>query len=164
MDDRTNTSHVECGGDTPHSGECAFAAGEPVWAVVESPELAEGDRSIVLRKEGAPDCVVARFEGATGNVYACGEGDASDAQPVLAVRIVGDLNGQTGQVTVLQADGTYRRYSRWDRVDCGSPSCPDAIVRTLPQCGCGGSIGMPKLFASFADMSAYFFFTFYHRA
>nr|AHF25148.1 hypothetical protein [uncultured bacterium Contig1772] len=83
------------------------------------------------------------------------------AAPAPAVRIVGDLDGETGQVTVLQPDGSYRRYSRWDRINQGSPAQPDAILRTLPQCGCGGSIGMPKLFDSFAEMSAYFFCTFY---
>lgn len=125
--------------------------------------LPDGDFYVApIDDDGNPQ-ITALFDGATGNVLACAPGEdprALDPQPAPTVRIVGDLDGQTGQVTVIQPDGSYRRYSRWDRIEHGSPAQPDAILRTLPQCGCGGSLGMPKLFESFAQMSAYFYCTF----
>lgn len=133
------------------------------YTLVEDDALDDGDCYIALVSPDGIAKVVALFDNATGNAFACGQSEdprVSDIQPAPDVRIVGDLGGQTGQVTILQPDGSYRRYSRWDRVDHGSPAQPNAIVRTLPQCGCGGSLGMPRLFDSFAEMSAYFFCTF----
>lgn len=37
---------------------------------------------------------------------------------------------------------------------------PHAVVRTLPQCGCGGYLGAPMMFDSFEEMLAYFFVVF----
>ena len=76
------------------------------------------------------------------------------------MRIVGALDDATGQLTIRQESGAYRRYSRWDRLDKGTPQHPDAVVRTLPQCGCGGYLGAPMLFDSMPEMTAYFFVVF----
>ena len=133
------------------------------YSLIAANGLSDGDCYIAVPDGDGTLCTKGLFDASSGNIYACSESEdprlaASTLDPV--VRIVGDPDGQTGYVTVIQPDGSYRRYSRWDRIDEGSPAQPDAILRTLPQCGCGGSIGMPKLFDSFAELSAYFFCTF----
>lgn len=135
-----------------------------VYSLAEHEGLMKGDRYVTVAENGGTMQVKGLFDSAKGHVYACNCGEdprTSSIPPSPAVRIVGDLDGETGQVTVLQPDGTYRRFSRWDRIAQGSPAQPNAILRTLPQCGCGGSLGMPRLFDSFAELSAYFFCTFY---
>lgn len=110
--------------------------------------------------------IIAFIDGKTGNTYALNhvlqEGEPSpidnDKEPVI--RIQGDISGDTGQVTILQEEGHYRRYSRWDRIDTPMPNQPSATVRTLPQCGCGGYLGAPMVYDSFAEMTAYFFVVF----
>ena len=68
---------------------------------------------------------------------------------------------ETGQVKILQPDGHYRRYSRWDKIDESEhPDRPNAVVQSLPQCGCGGYLGAPMVFESFIEMVAYFFVVF----
>lgn len=134
--------------------------------LIEDPPVTGG--SIIGQREegscGAPRAV-ALYDDATGNAFRLdGAYDAAhdprESGEAPLVRIVGDLAGQTGQVTVLQAEGRYRRYSRWDRISLTTPNRPDAIVRTLPQCGCGGYLGAPMMFDSFAEMTAYFFVLF----
>lgn len=158
-------------------GETCRTAGSDACghSLVEDARLRDGDYYLASTAGDGTMRVQGLYDGATGHVYACNVGEdprsgnapcpaasaASTAAASPAVRVVGDLDGATGQVTVLQPDGSYRRFSRWDRISQGSPAQPDAMLRTLPQCGCGGSLGMPKLFDSFAEMSAYFFYTFY---
>lgn len=117
-------------------------------------EAGPGLRSITVMLADGSSSAAGLYEEATGNIYA-------QPKKELAVRILGEPSGQTGQVTILQANGTYRRFSRWDRIDTAPSSQPNAILRTLPQCGCGGALGMPRLFNSFEEMSVYFFATFY---
>lgn len=151
------------GHQIPEATACAGRSQERPFALVDSADLPPGDCYVAIVEPDGSKRVRGLFDAATGNVFACeSEMDPRPPCPSLSpiVRIVGTLDGQTGQVTVLQQDGSYRRFSRWDRIDQGSPAQPDAIIRTLPQCGCGGSLGMPKLFDSFAEMSAYFFCTF----
>ena len=76
---------------------------------------------------------------------------------------VGDPNGTTGQLKARQPKGNYLRVCRWDRLapDQVPAIQPDAVFRTLPQCGCGGYLGTPKFFSTFAEMSAYVFCNFY---
>ena len=123
--------------------------------------------------------IAGRYDGSTGDVFACGfaldaasehachttdtsaDADATAHFEEPAVHVIGSLSGQTGQITVRQEKGNYLRICRWDRVDATLPTLQGAILRTLPQCGCGGSLGAPKLFASFAEMSAYHFCAFY---
>lgn len=116
----------------------------------------------------APDArsarIVAFFDGETGDVFPCLDGRAEphrDDGP--AVHVIGALHDATGQVTVRQERGNYLRICRWDRVDSDAPLLQGALLRTLPQCGCGGSLGAPKLFSSFAEMGAYHFCAFYHH-
>ncbi|MBO4353019.1 MAG: hypothetical protein J5818_05955, partial [Eggerthellaceae bacterium] len=77
-----------------------------------------------------------------------------------AVHILGSPDGATGQLTARQPSGNYLRACRWDRIESGALGRPDAILRTLPQCGCGGSLGVPQLFDSFVEMSTYHFCAF----
>ena len=78
-----------------------------------------------------------------------------------AVHLIGSLDDSSGQLTIRQEKGNYLRISNWDRLASDAPLFKGALLRTLPQCGCGGSLGAPKLFASFAEMSAYHFCAFY---
>lgn len=64
-----------------------------------------------------------------------------------------------GQVLIRQTDGHYRRYSIWSRIN-GTRVKPNAILQSLPQCGCGGYLGAPMTFDSFAEMTSYFFLVF----
>lgn len=118
-------------------------------------EIRPGVRRIKLACANGEHAPVGYYQKTTGDIY-----ESPDADTPI-VRIVGALEGQTGQVTILQENGNYRRFSRWDRIDDAPPSRPDAIIRTLPQCGCGGALGMPKLFDSFEEMSVYFYATFF---
>lgn len=128
----------------------------------------QGDCYVAQRSVDDPESapgVVAFIDGATANGYAA-DGVAppghptpkQQGQPPL-VRIVGEVTGSDGQVTILQEEGHYRRYSRWDAIEPYAGR-PKAAVRTLPQCGCGGYLGAPMVFDSFAEMTAYFFVVF----
>lgn len=109
---------------------------------------------------------VAYVDGGSGSVYGIDRIAAADDEdsPVQGleplVRVVGDVNGETGQIVIKQTEGHWRRYSRWDRIEKAPPRQPDAVVRTLPQCGCGGYLGAPMMFDSFNEMLAYFFVVF----
>lgn len=83
---------------------------------------------------------------------------ASQEEPL--VKIVGAVDDETGQVVIKQPEGHWRRYSRWDKIKKAPPSQPNAVVRTLPQCGCGGYLGAPMMFDSFKEMLSYFFVVF----
>lgn len=114
------------------------------------------------------ESVVGYFDGGTGNAYACSGSVAEsskDLQALLAgdpaVRFIGSLDGNTGQLTVRQPEGNYLRICRWDRLSPETASKSGAVFHTLPQCGCGGSLGSPKVFDSLVDMVAYHFFAFY---
>lgn len=110
--------------------------------------------------------VVAFIDGDEGAAYRCGEMPIDEnATPVALgkeplVKTVGDFSGETGQIVIKQPEGHWRRYSRWDRIRKAPPTQPDAVVRTLPQCGCGGYLGAPMMFDSFKEMLAYFFVVF----
>lgn len=130
----------------------------------------DGDIFLASRDEHGNLNVIAHIDGATCNAYACDtlpKADAAvsrDTGEVPLVRIVGSLDDATGQLTIRQESGAYRRYSRWDRLDKGTPQHPAAVVRTLPQCGCGGYLGAPMLFDSMPEMTAYFFVVFLDAA
>lgn len=130
----------------------------------------DGDIFLASRDEHGNMNVIAHIDGATCNAYACdtlSKADAAvprDTGEVPLVRIVGSLDDATGQLTIRQESGAYRRYSRWDRLDKGTPQHPAAVVRTLPQCGCGGYLGAPMLFDSMPEMTAYFFVVFLDAA
>lgn len=130
----------------------------------------DGDIFLASRDEHGTMNVIAYIDGATCNAYACDtlpKADAAvprDTGEVPLVRIVGSLDDAMGQLTIRQESGAYRRYSRWDRLDEGTPQHPAAVVRTLPQCGCGGYLGAPMLFDSMPEMTAYFFVVFLDAA
>lgn len=154
--------------------------GWTVGAALASIPLIGGLEHVFLTRDGRPDGdiflasrdergnlnVIAYIDGSTCNAYACnalpkaGSPVPRDVGEVPLVRIVGSLEDDTGQLTIRQESGTYRRYSRWDRLDKGTPQHPHAVVRTLPQCGCGGYLGAPMLFDSMPEMTAYFFVVF----
>lgn len=150
--------------------ECLADVSERTWALLGSAELCDGSCFIVDITDGTAR-IEGLFDGATGDVFAC---DDATAEEVLithstgeippAVHVIGSLEGDTGQVTVRQEQGNYLRICRWDRMDPSISSLNGAILRTLPQCGCGGSLGAPKLFRSFAEMCAYNFCAFYWQA
>ena len=114
------------------------------------------------------DSIVGYFDGRTGNAHAC-DNRVAEAPHNLqeltasdpAVRFIGSLDGDTGQLTVRQPEGNYLRICRWDRLNPETALKSGAMFRTLPQCGCGGSLGTPKVFDSVVDMVAYHFFAFY---
>lgn len=124
------------------------------------------DAYVAAVDEHGTQRIVAFVDGTTGSAYTCkhlGQTRADnprDRGEEPLVKIVGELNGQTGQIVIKQAEGHWRRYSRWDRVSTAPPTQPDAVVRTLPQCGCGGYLGAPSMFDSFEEMIAYFFVVF----
>lgn len=110
--------------------------------------------------------VVAFIDGDEGAAYRC-DAVAVDESATPAslgeeplVKTVGDFSGETGQIVIKQPEGHWRRYSRWDRIEKAPPRQPRAVVRTLPQCGCGGYLGAPMMFDSFDEMLAYFFVVF----
>lgn len=99
---------------------------------------------------------VGSYDLATGNVFAAfGQTD----EP--AVLVIGKPDGDTGQLKVRQPQGNYLRICRWDRISEDTAAHSQATLRTLPQCGCGGSLGIPQLFDTFQDMSEYYFRAFY---
>lgn len=110
--------------------------------------------------------ILAFLDGAQGMAYRCDapvDGTVQnprDAGAEPLVKIVGDIDGDTGQLVIKQPEGHWRRYSRWDRLAKPPATQPDAVVRTLPQCGCGGYLGAPMMFSSFKEMLAYFFVVF----
>jgi hypothetical protein len=110
--------------------------------------------------------VVAFIDAATGAAFPCGQlgtkpGDnPRDRGEEPLVKLVGTPDEQTGQIVIKQTEGHWRRYSRWDKVTVAPPTQPHAVVRTLPQCGCGGYLGAPSMFDSFEEMIAYFFVVF----
>lgn len=109
---------------------------------------------------------VAFVDGAAGAAYRCacvpadGQPNPRDAGEEPLVKLVGDVDGETGQLVIKQPEGHWRRYSRWDRLPKAPATQPRAVVRTLPQCGCGGYLGAPMMFDSFDEMLAYFFVVF----
>ena len=130
-------------------------------------EHTEGGFFVALPCECGPESAVeieAFFESTTGNVYACGlqaSGELLRASKPC-VRMLDGIDGDNGQVLVLQQDGSYRRMARWDKLAPGAAKRAGAVLRTLPQCGCGGSLGVPKLFESFAELGAYYYCAFVH--
>lgn len=128
-------------------------------------ESTSGNAYLVGMAEDGDVQVLAFIDGAEGAAYRCesiaAEGDApaaSGAEPL--VKTVGSFDGETGQIVIKQPEGHWRRYSRWDRMRKAPPTQPNAVVRTLPQCGCGGYLGAPMMFDSFEEMLSYFFVVF----
>lgn len=123
-----------------------------------------GEDAYLQKSDAAGNArVIAFLDMTAGAAYPCDRADRGNpadtgAEPL--VKTVGCLEGDTGQVVIKQPEGHWRRYSRWDRLPKAPPTQPDAVVRTLPQCGCGGYLGAPMMFASFAEMIAYFFVVF----
>ncbi len=161
-------------GDAGVAGDC-YVAQRPVKGREALSQISGSDK---LESNGTQELVnntgdsaatdyriVAFIDGTTANGYAAKEvAEHNQSNPCEAgekplVRIVGNLSDTDGQVTILQEEGHYRRYSRWDRIN-PLPDHPYAVVRTLPQCGCGGYLGAPMIFDSFAEMTAYFFVVF----
>ena len=101
-----------------------------------------------------------RFDAATGNVLAPGEGACCDMPAVLNV---GNVSDATGQLKARQEAGNYLRVCRWDRLETAPSMHPNAQFRTLPQCGCGGYLGVPKFFDEFAEMAAHVYCLYYLR-
>lgn len=142
--------------------ECLVDVSDRAWMLVGLGELPDGSCLIADTADAGDALPVGFFDGSTGDVFVCRDGEAApDLADGPAVHIVGSLNGTTGQVNVRQEQGHYLRICRWDRIESDLPTLQGALLRTLPQCGCGGSLGTPKLFASFAEMSAYHFCAFY---
>ena len=137
------------------------------WALLGLWQLDGGSCYIVDITDCSKPVIRGYYSGPTGDVFECPACDANEALPAPdvsgepAVHVIGSLDGQTGQVTVRQPQGNYLRICRWDRIQSDMPAMQGALLRTLPQCGCGGSLGTPKLFGSFAEMSAYHFGAFY---
>lgn len=137
-------------------------------ALLYDGERAGRDCLIALVEPGGEREPFAFVDGETACVYPLGTGDGSPSasdprtageRPVVIV--TGDLEGETGQVKILEDDGVYRRYSRWDKVDPDDfPDHPEAYLQSLPQCGCGGYLGAPTVFPSFEEMVAYFYTVF----
>ena len=89
----------------------------------------------------------------------------------LGLRIGEELLGIRGAVCDLPVgeqnhpvgDGTRELHLMRDdehRLPKAPATQPRAVVRTLPQCGCGGYLGAPMMFDSFNEMLAYFFVVF----
>ena len=133
-------------------GQGTMENGDCVVALVDA-DAANGADARTAALEG-----VGRFDGRTGNVFALDEDAATHAPAVLNV---GNVDGATGQLKARQPAGNYLRVCRWDRLDTSPKLHPGAMFRTLPQCGCGGYLGVPKFFETFAEMSAYVYCLFY---
>lgn len=64
---------------------------------------------------------IAFIDGSTGAAYRCacmpadGQPNPRDAGEEPLVKLVGDVDGETGQLVIKQPEGHWRRYSRWDR-------------------------------------------------
>lgn len=126
------------------------------WALAQTQQQEKEPNGcmIVAVVDGCISRLLGRFDAQTGNVHSLVTDASEDAPAVLNV---GDVNGTTGQLKSLQEHGNYLRVCRWDRIEQAPSIAPDAIFRTLPQCGCGGYLGTPHFFKSFAEMSAYVF-------
>lgn len=126
------------------------------------PDDERADAYLLSRDPQGETSVVAFLDGASGAAHRRVEGsdDALDFEDEPLVKTVGDFSGETGQIVIKQPEGHWRRYSRWDRIEKAPPTQPAAVVRTLPQCGCGGYLGAPMMFDSFGEMLAYFFVVF----
>ena len=130
------------------------------WALAQPRHQEESSHGCMIAAvvDGRVSQLLGRFDARTGSVHAL-ETDADVNAP--AVLNVGDVDGITGQLKALQERGNYLRVCRWDRIEQAPTIAPDAMFRTLPQCGCGGYLGTPHFFKSFAEMSAYVFCMFY---
>jgi len=134
----------------------------------DTDEAGEARSDAYLARVGADDDlhVIAFIDGSRGAAYRCdcaadsGCANPRDAGAEPLVKLVGDIAGDTGQLVIKQPEGHWRRYSRWDRLPKPPVTQPGAVVRTLPQCGCGGYLGAPMMFDSFEEMLAYFFVVF----
>ena len=161
---------------------CVADVSDLTWGLLYPSFLNGGDCLIAqLPDEGAP-CAVAYIQMSSGDVFPCEGADVEEAdmlgravvqEPI--VHCIGDPKGATGQITVRLPKGNYLRACRWDRLGPSSAhlldmldkgtgaaeaaetdaTIPTGVFRTLPQCGCGGSLGVPKLFGSFEEMLAY---------
>ena len=134
------------------------------WVLLEADKLNQGSYFIAQCENREDIRIAGYYDGETGDVFDCADATAlwrptPTDQP--AVRIVGSINDASGQITVRQEEGNYLRISNWDRLADAISTQVGATLRTLPQCGCGGSLGSPKLFDTFAQMSAYHFCAFY---
>lgn len=146
---------------------CLEDASERAWALLGRGQLADGSCFIADVTDAPRICVRGFYDGPTGDVFEC-TGEDAEARlggkaPAIepAIHVIGALDGASGQITVRQEQGNYLRVSNWSRVDSGLPLLKGAEFRTLPQCGCGGSLGAPKLFESAVEMCAYHFCAFY---
>ena len=155
--------------------ECAERVSSRAWALVGLGQMEGGDCLIADISNPHDVQVKGLYYAATGDVFDCENDELAqldDARLMLAasydkirekdfaVHILGSIGGETGQLTVRQPAGNYLRACRWDRIKQGALGRPNAILRTLPQCGCGGSLGAPQLFDSFVEMSTYHFCAF----
>lgn len=148
--------------------DIAADVSEGSWALLGAGQLAGGDCLVADVTDAGRVRAVGYFQAATGDVFACEEDGAGWDEAIRkavaaepAVHVIGSLQGNAGQVTVRQPAGNYLRICRWDRLAPAIAESAGACLRTLPQCGCGGSLGSPKLFDSFRDMSVYHFCAFY---
>lgn len=142
--------------------ECLSDVSDRTWLLAGLGELDGGSCYIVDASDGEDVRIAGFFEGSTGDVFACSGTDGTlDRDNGPAVHVIGALDAGSGQLTVRQEQGNYLRICRWDRIDSSMAALQGAQLRTLPQCGCGGSLGSPKLFASFQEMCAYHFCAFY---
>lgn len=107
------------------------------------------------------------YDGRSGHVYVCDDEfvlelanaeEPMSAEPSLL--FIGSMREDTGQLKVRQPEGNYLRICRWDKLSEDARGKTGAHLRTLPQCGCGGSLGVPKLFDSFAEMCIYHYCSF----
>ena len=152
---------------------------ERTWCLLGADQLPNSGCFIVDATDRGKIQVKGYYDGEMGDVFDCAQA-ASSAESIAdcdeealsellanlrhgnpAVHIIGSLDARSGQLTICQERGNYLRISNWDRIASDAPLFKGAQLRTLPQCGCGGSLGAPKLFASFAEMSAYHFCAFY---
>ena len=149
------------------------------WCLLGAGQLPNGGCFIVDATNRGNIQVKGYYDGETGDVFSfmqsalpaesfadCDEKTLFELLAALrsydpAVHLIGSLDDSSGQLTIRQEKGNYLRISNWDRLVSDAPLFKGALLRTLPQCGCGGSLGAPKLFASFAEMSAYHFCAFY---
>lgn len=155
--------------------ECVERVSSHVWALVGLGQMEGGDCLIADVSDSHDIQVKGLYHATTGDVFDCENDELAlldDADLTLAasydkirekdpaVHILGSLADATGQLTVRQPAGNYLRACRWDRISQGALGKSNAILRTLPQCGCGGSLGTPQLFDSFVEMSTYHFCAF----
>ena len=155
--------------------ECVERVSSRAWALVGLGQMESGDCLIADISDPQDVQVKGLYHAATGDVFDCENDELvlldDDALMLAAsygkirekdpaVHILGSIADATGQLTVRQPAGNYLRACRWDRIKQGALGRSNAILRTLPQCGCGGSLGAPQLFDSFVEMSTYHFCAF----